>query len=1682
MSTNSPHKLRRIADYFDKLLVLTLVLLTTGAWSQSVTQYTFTSGIETWSAISGGVRLNTTTSSFDDQTYTIDPVANVLFAGTSYNTLFVSANGFVTFNNAPSGSNFTPIESSSTGYTGAISAFGCDIENASSGTREIRWQEVGSEVVVQWLGARRAGQSESISFQIRINTTNGVIKTVYNASTPSGSTNNYPQVGLRGPNNSTYNNRSVEATSGTGSSWANSAAGNDNFDECRYNNTAGRSPANGLTFTWTPPCLPPTTSTAGSDQTICFGGAHVLSANVPSIGTGAWSINSVSGGATNNNSQFSSLSANNATFTPLTAGVYTLRWTISNGVCTASTDDIVLTVRAQPTTANAGGDQIVCASPGTATLAGNTITLGTGTWSKTSPGAGGSITTPNSPNSGITGLTVAGSPYTFRWTATNAPCASNFDEMTITVIPAPTTSNAGGDQTICLTDAQVLTANVPSVGTGVWSISAVSGGATNNTSQFSSLSTNNATFTPLTAGVYTLRWSITNGVCAASADDMILTVRAIPTTANAGGDQEVCANPGTATLAGNTITSGSGTWTKTSPGAGGNITTPGSPTTGITGLTVAGSPYTFRWTASNSPCASNFDEMTIVVNPNPTATPTSSTPICVGSPFSLNGNTDIGTSYSWSGPNGFASTDQNPTLGNAALAMGGTYSFTATANSCPTTGTVSVAINPVPASVTANSTVSSVCSTSNTVNLTSSTATTATLLSEGWNSGTGGWTTANTSTGGNVADAAWTIRPNAYFYNASSGADPTFNSNDNTAFFLSNSDDQGSGTTATTLTSPAFSTAGYSAVSMTFYHHYRFNSGASDRAFVEVSTDNTSWTTVTTYSSTQGAVNGFVQATANLNSVAGQPTVYVRFRYAATWDWWWAIDNVNITATFSTPVSYAWTSTPTGFASASQNPTGVAVTEDRTYLVTVTTPAGCTADASVAVDHVQAPVAGSNNTLTICSIDAAVDMSALLGAHDAGNWSGPSPVVGDLYDPATMSPGEYVYTVSAPPCANATATISVTENAATPRYADVDGDGFGDASDMVLSCEDIIGRVSDNTDCNDDMVMYADNDGDGFGAGNPIACGGIADNTDCNDAEVQYADGDGDGFGAGSPVACGVANDDDCNDDELQYADTDGDGFGAGSPVACGVANNTDDCPSVVGLIGSNCDAQPGTGFVLGQLNGSCNCVAIACTQTVVLELRSDANSAQIGYEILDQNTELVICSGGAPNEPFPNGITTPITPSCCLPVGCYRLRVLDAGGDGFVSGGITGGYQLRESGANGRRIIDNLGNFTTGGTSAIASTYQNGAFCVPISNDRPIFTSCDKLDWVPNKFIVATPNDDVTAEFGSTNSTSGYDFWFFDPNGTYSFRRFRSHATSDGTGNGATRACHFRINGWANTISSPHIPADVLLNVRVRARVAGENRPYGPACLFKIDVVRAACPMVKLQDNPLNEDHSCGVSRQFGGSNSAANKLVAAAPQFTPTVASGNVRYQFRFRLPGEFPNPGSCIVRPIQSSPTLYLNWTNGDKLKCNTQYQVDVRVSKDGGATWCIADGEPTCSATPTVWGKVCNVNITTSNFCPGEVQGGSSNLSAQSEGDFTLYPNPNTGEQLFVNFSAVEKGTNTVNVDIFDMTGKRVIARTIAVQDGFVKASFDLNGDVQSGVYIVNVTAGTKTYTQRLVIQR
>ncbi len=512
----------------------------------------------------------------------------------------------------------------------------------------------------------------------------------------------------------------------------------------------------------------------------------------------------------------------------------------------------------------------------------------------------------------------------------------------------------------------------------------------------------------------------------------------------------------------------------------------------------------------------------------------------------------------------------------------------------------------------------------------------------------------------------------------------------------------------------------------------------------------------------------------------------------------------------------------------------------------------------------------------------------------------------------------------------------------------------------------------------------------------------------------------------------------------LNTTDTDNDG----------VIDCLDNCPTAPGQIGSFCDdGNPNT--VLTQLDDNCLCVGgQACTNNLTLEMRTDLNPGQIHWELRDKTNDVLVQAGptqfGPGGYPAPNSVFTETT---CLPDGCYYLRVTDSGGDGITGGG----YVLRTAGSPGTRIIDNQGNFSSGSVSAIAN---NGEFCLPLGPAKTIFTSCDKLDWVTGDYIVCTPIASVSAQFGGAfASTSGYEFWFYNPNGGYSFRRFRDHNTSDGFAPAdASRACHAKINNWA---VANQIPANVLMNVKVRTRIAGVNGTWGAACKFKIDPVRAACPLTKLNDIPGSSTFSCNVTRHYGTGN-----YVYAIP------VTGATAYQFRFRIDGE-----NFVTIRNSNNYICQLNW-NVLPLQNGKTYQVEVRAMK--GGVWCVDTSTPAPGPNYTPWGSVCDLTIC--NACP--VNGGNQNM-LEEDGTtvgLRMYPNPNRGDQLYVQLDAVEEGVNTVSVDIYDTYGRRVSARTIAVQGGFVNTVLDLDGDMASGMYMVNVIAGSQQYSERLVIQK
>ena len=453
-----------------------------------------------------------------------------------------------------------------------------------------------------------------------------------------------------------------------------------------------------------------------------------------------------------------------------------------------------------------------------------------------------------------------------------------------------------------------------------------------------------------------------------------------------------------------------------------------------------------------------------------------------------------------------------------------------------------------------------------------------------------------------------------------------------------------------------------------------------------------------------------------------------------------------------------------------------------------------------------------------------------------------------------------------------------------------------------------------------------------------------------------------------------------------------------------------------------------------------------ACPYPVELELRTDAAANETSYEIRSADGNTIHCTGGG----ISGGAQTLID-GCCLPEGCYQLRVMDAGGDGIAGGG----YILREGDGSMRRIIDIRDGFDDGGMSAIAG---GEGFCLPLGDDRPTFTSCDKLDWRTSpcgaEYVVLNANAGVTAQYGIDNTGSGYQIWFFDPNGGYSFKRFQSHATSNGMPASATRACHFLVNGW----SGNQLQEGVLYNVKARARIGGDYQAWGAACRFRIDNAAAQCPATRLLDLPGSQYLSCGQSRSIG-----SNVLVHAR-----TVRRRNAncnwvnasRYQFRFRVAGE---PGEIVKT---SATGKY--WVNTVGLECGVTYQVDVRASFDNGASWC-RDGE--------AWGDACQLTI---DPCSGAELVPAA--SAYMESRLMLYPNPNDVGTVRIVLSATDGLSPHIDVEVLDLAGRSVISRRFNRGEGMpLDAILELPTGMAPGIYLVSASTGDQILSERLVVR-
>ena len=389
---------------------------------------------------------------------------------------------------------------------------------------------------------------------------------------------------------------------------------------------------------------PPSIAVAGNDQAICIDVA-TLGADVPVIGIGTWSL--VSGAAT-----ITDATSNTTTITSLGIGSNVLQWTVNNGVCPATTDQVTILRSADPSLAEAGSNQTICTP--TAQLGATTLLVGTGQWSLIS--GTGIFTDTSDPASQISGLSLGAN--VFQWTVTNGTCAASTDQVEILRNELPSAAEVGPDQVICAAST-TITATEPVIGNGAWTLMSGSG-------TIADASAATTTVSNLGAGPNVFMWTVSNGVCLPNTATVSITRDLPPDVALAGDDQQICAT--STSLQGNSPAIGSGLWTVISGTA--TIDDPSNPSTGISALTPG--TTILQWTISNGVCPATTDQVSILIDA-PVSTPDAGTDFSVCAPTGILAAATplVGTGL-WTVESGTAvvTTPTSPTSGITGLTTG----------------------------------------------------------------------------------------------------------------------------------------------------------------------------------------------------------------------------------------------------------------------------------------------------------------------------------------------------------------------------------------------------------------------------------------------------------------------------------------------------------------------------------------------------------------------------------------------------------------------------------------------------------------------------------------------------------------------------------------------------------------------------------------------------------------------------------------------------------------------------------------------------------------------------------------------------------------------------------------------------------------------------------------------------
>lgn len=342
-----------------------------------------------------------------------------------------------------------------------------------------------------------------------------------------------------------------------------SAADTANGEVSLVLSTKGAAPCEEVSDTLVVTITPAPEVEAGNNQTVCADTVGVsLSGSTIVSSTAVWTTNGTgtfSPGATLLNTTYIPSALDTA------AGSVTLTLTsTSNGLCKATSDNVVVTIEPAPQITNVG-DQTICADNSSLALNSTMVNAGGVIWSTSGSGSFSPSATTVSPVYSFSSAdSINGNVELVMTTTDNGLCQTVSDTLNIILQPIPTTE-VGNDLEICGDGSEVsLNATFNNSGGALWS--------TSGSGTFSpSATATDATYTPstddVTAGDVVLKFTtVDNGVCATSEDSLTLTVTP-EATVSVGDDILACEDADYVLLSATKTNFSSALWTSSGTGS-----------------------------------------------------------------------------------------------------------------------------------------------------------------------------------------------------------------------------------------------------------------------------------------------------------------------------------------------------------------------------------------------------------------------------------------------------------------------------------------------------------------------------------------------------------------------------------------------------------------------------------------------------------------------------------------------------------------------------------------------------------------------------------------------------------------------------------------------------------------------------------------------------------------------------------------------------------------------------------------------------------------------------------------------------------------------------------------------------------------------------------------------------------